>query len=331
MTTVKNTPFDEIARALAGVRSVLVASHVRPDGDALGSTIAFALWLRQLGKEVAAWNEDGMPEKFFYLPGRELICHPSPRPLPFDAVVALDTSTRERLGSVLQGVADCGLWVNIDHHVSNPGYGDLNHIDPGTPATGQIVFEFLKAAGATITPGIAANLYAAISTDTGSFQYPATTARTFEVAAELLRLGVEVGPLSQSMYESYPLRRLQLLRELLNVASFACGGRAANFSLSLETARRLGVVPEDNEGLIDHLRAVESVVVAVFFEELPEPGAIRVSMRSKNARIANACEICGRYGGGGHPLAAGARVKGTLQDVSRQVMETVCDEIRKND
>jgi len=327
----KNTPFKEIIQALKASRHILVASHIRPDGDALGSTIAVALWLQQMGKAVTAWNQDGVSEKYQYLPNHQLLGLPSLCPGKFDAIVALDTATRERLGTVIPCCEGCGLWVNIDHHITNPRYGDLNYIDAEAPATGQIVYELLREADADITKEIATNLFVAISTDTGSFQYPSTTAKTFDVAAQLMHRGVDVGRLSQSMYENYPLRRLDLMRELLNNAQFFCGGRAAAFSLSDATAQRLGLVPEDNEGLMDCLRGVESVKATAFFEELPGEGHIRISLRSKSEAIANVCEICMEFGGGGHPLAAGARVKGSLQEVEQKVMEALSKRIRRND
>jgi len=326
----RKVPFEKIIEVLGPARKVLTVSHVRPDVDALGTTIAFALWLKTLGKEVYAWNEEGVPEKFQYLPESGIVSKPpADGKVEFDAAVALDTSVFDRVGKTVLQAADPGIWINIDHHVSNNAYGDYAHIEETAPATGEILFDFLKAAGAEITPAIATNLFAAISTDTGSFQYPSTTDKTFEVGAELVRAGVNVGDLSCEIYESYPKRRLDLLRELLNVATFECDGKVAAFSLSLETANRLGVVPEDNEGLIDHLRAVQGVVAAVFFEELAEsPGEIRVSMRSKNPAV-DACAVCMQFGGGGHALAAGARIKGPLDEVERNVLDALCNEVRK--
>jgi len=128
---------------------------------------------------------------------------------------------------------------------------------------------------------------------------------------------------SQLLYENYPRRRIELLRELLGTMRFEGKGRVASFSLSLEMAKRLGVLPEDNEGLIDHLRAIRGVIVAVFFEELPD-GKVRVSMRSKSEK-ADVCAICMRFGGGGHTLAAGARVRGTLAEVEQKVLEAICE------
>ncbi|MFL6569505.1 MAG: DHH family phosphoesterase [Chthoniobacterales bacterium] len=302
-------------------------SHVRPDGDALGSQLALGISLRQLGKEVTLWNEDGMLEKYSFMPCSELLVRPPAAAEEFDLGVALDTAVQNRLGTAGQAVR-AARWINIDHHPTNPRYGDLNYIDPTSPATGQILFEFLSSEKLPMNPEIAENLFVAISTDTGSFQYPNTTARTFEIIAELVKCGVNVGRVSQLLYESYPRRRVELLRELLGTMRFDGGGKVASFSLSLETTRQLRVLPEDNEGLIDHLRAIEGVVVAVFFEELLD-GKVRVSMRSKS-EAADVAAICQKFGGGGHKLAAGARVRGSLGEVEQRVMKEICDVVDCN-
>ncbi len=322
---IPNATFTEIESAIRSARSILVASHLRPDADALGSTLAMALWIRSLGIEVAAWNEDGVPQKFRYLPESHLVTQPEFGQRKFDLLLALDTSVQNRLGKVLDAAGEITDSINIDHHVSNERFGGINYVDANAPATGEILADFFLAIGASITPAMAANLFAAISTDTGSFQYPGTTPHTFEVAAQLLRLGVNVGELSRQMYESVPRRRLELLRHALNDAAFSDRDRVVNFSLSLADAQRLGVLPEDNEGIIDHLRAVDSVTVAVFFEELPGE-KVRVSARSKDARI-DVCRICQQFGGGGHPLASGARIRGSLPEVREKFLKAVSDEI----
>jgi bifunctional oligoribonuclease and PAP phosphatase NrnA len=321
-----NARFSQIAESIEKGDRILVASHIRPDGDALGSTIAVALWIQELGKTVTAWNEHGVTQRYNYLPRHELISAPDAVPQPFDVVVALDNSVKSRLGSVLDGVAQVGTLINIDHHISNEGYGDLNYVDPTAPATGQIIYEFFKEIGAPLSSDMAANLFAAISTDTGSFQYPGTDSRTFQAAAALVDVGVDVGTLSRKMYDNQPRRRLDLLRHALNEARFSCDGHLASYSLSLAAVDQIGVLPEDNEGIIDHLRSVEGVVAAVFFEELPE-GGVRVSARSKDPRV-DVCEICKTFGGGGHPLAAGARMRGSIAEVEEKFLEAVCHEIR---
>ena len=315
--------FEQIDQVLRKHQRFVVLGHVRPDGDALGSELALGLSLKKLGKDVRIWNEEGMLDKYSFLPRANLLTKPPAGPEDVDVVVALDTAIQNRLGNTVAAIKSAKVWINIDHHPSNPGYGDLVYIDSSAPATGQILFELIKTQNLPIDRDIATNLYVAISTDTGSFQYPNTTARTFEIAAELIRAGVDVGQISQLTYENYPRRRVELLRELLGTMRFDANDRVASFKLSLATAKKLGVLPEDNEGLIDHLRAIHGVIVAIFFEELSD-GKVRVSMRSKSDQV-NVCAICEKFGGGGHVLAAGARVKGTLAEVEKKILEEVCD------
>ncbi len=317
----EQSSFLEIHQALRGADRILIASHCRPDGDALGSTLAAACWLKNEGHSVTAWNEDGLPEKFSYLPEASLLTKPSEELQDFDAILILDTASKSRLGKVLPSKVRAPLWVAIDHHVSNERFGNLNWIEPTAPATGQMLAEGFFSVGITITPAMAANLYVAISTDTGSFQYHNTSARTFEIAAILAKQGISIGDLSQSMYANQPRRRFELLRHALAQTKFSSGNRIASFALTLSDAKVLGVSPEDTEGIIDQLRSVHEVIVAAFFEELPE-GGIRLSLRSKNNSF-DASLFCQHYGGGGHHMAAGARISGDLQAVEKEVLDQI--------
>jgi bifunctional oligoribonuclease and PAP phosphatase NrnA len=324
--TKRNATIAQIVEAFRAHQSFTIMSHVRPDGDALGTIIALGMALRALGKDVTLWNEDGVTEKFHYLPGWELVSKPPAEPVDVEVAVALDTATQLRLGTALTAIKSAKLWINIDHHVSNEGYGDLAYIDATAPATGQIIYEVIDFAGFPLTREIGENLFAAISTDTGSFQYPNTTARTYEIAAALIRAGVNVGALSQKMYESYPLRRVYLLRALLNVLKLSCDGRVASFVLTQQMIDELGVEPEDNEGLIDTIRAIDGVIVAAFIEELASEGKVRISLRSKDPRV-DVCKIAQQFRGGGHTLAAGARFRGEVHEVEAKVLAAICNEI----
>jgi phosphoesterase RecJ-like protein len=314
----------QIAEVFRSRNRFVVMSHARPDGDALGCTIATALCLKQLGKDVTAWNEDGVLEKFRYLPSHEIVVKPPVEPQRFDVAILLDNAVKNRAGKSVEAVAHADIWINIDHHITNEGYGDLSHIDATAPATGQILFELFRGQELPLTYAMADNLFAAISTDTGSFQYPNTTARTFEIAGELIRAGVNVGELSQKMYESYPRRRLELLRSLLNVLRFTSKDRVASFAMSMEVSNRLGIQPDDSEGLIDYIRAIDGVVAAAYFEEM-EDGKVRVSLRSKSPTI-SVSKVCAQFGGGGHTLAAGARIRGTLAEVQEKVLHAIDNE-----
>jgi bifunctional oligoribonuclease and PAP phosphatase NrnA len=322
-----NQGFAAIGDVLKSARTFAVLTHVRPDGDAIGSQLGMVLALQKLGKTVVAWNEDGLPESFAFLTGSELITKPPDQPMEFDVVLALDTAAKNRLGTGINAVRTYKTLVNIDHHASNPGYGDLNYIDAQAPATGQIIYELLQDQKLPFFPEIADALFVAISTDTGSFRYQNTTAQTFEIAGKLVEAGVDLATISQRVYESYPKRRILLLGQLLNEATFHANDRVATFSLTEATKARLAIDPADIDGLIDVIRTIDTVVVAIFFEEL-EDQRVRISVRSKNPKI-DANKICSTWGGGGHQLAAGARIRGTLEEVRTKVISYVSNEVLK--
>ncbi len=318
----ENDSFTKIRETVDGHEHFVVLGHVRPDGDAIGSQLGLAHGLRGLGKRVTLLAEDGVPGSLKFLPGTDWIEEPGDTSIDADVVFALDTATQARLGErVNAAVAEVPLWINIDHHISNPRYGHLNHIDSNAPATGEILFDFMTSTGVPIDRAAAENLYAAISTDTGSFQFPSTTAKTYRIGSRLVEMGVRLGEVNAMLYENYPYRRIELLRELLNSLKLTGGGRVASWRLTQATVKKLGLELDDSEGLIDHIRAIEGVTVAVFFEEL-STGKIRVSSRSKDERI-DVGEVCGSFGGGGHRLAAGARMRGPIEEAEEKFLNQV--------
>lgn len=303
-------------------QSFALMSHMRPDGDAIGSQLGLGLALEAMGKKVFYWNVDGLPESLAFLPESEKIMMPPAEAPEIDVAIALDTATKVRLGDDnLIAAAKAKLWVNIDHHISNPLYGDVNYVDATSPATGQIVYEILQALDMPITAGSRDAIYVAVSTDTGSFQYDSTTARTYRMAADLVERGLAVGDINAKTYDSHPYRRIELLRALLNTLELSADGKVAYWEMSDQLRIDLALKPEDSEGLIDMIRAIRGVQVAVFFEELPG-GKVRVSMRSKD-RSVNVCDIATQFGGGGHALAAGIRMGGPVVDAKRQVLAAI--------
>lgn len=320
-----NDSFESIREQIDAHEHFVLLSHIRPDGDAIGSQLGLAHGLLEMGKKVTLLTEDGVPSSLKFLPGTEKIETPGEgEKVKAEVVFALDTATQPRLGERVNAAVDeVPLWINMDHHVTNPRYGHLNHIDSEAPATGEILFEFMSATDIPINRASAENLYAAISTDTGSFQFPSTTARTYRIGAQLVEKGVRLGELNGMLYENYPYRRIELLRELLNSLKLTGDGRVASWRLTQDTVQRLQLELDDSEGLIDHIRAIEGVKVAVFFEEL-STGKIRVSSRSKDDRM-DVGQVCGTFGGGGHRLAAGARMPGPIEDAEAKFLSQVYD------
>jgi len=314
----------QISELLRGQDTFLVLTHYRPDGDAVGSQLALVHLLKDLGKTVEAWNDDEVPSKFRFLPHSDLITRPPATPRDFDVVIAIDTSTWQRVGSAAQRIGHRKHFVNIDHHVSNEKFAEINWIVPEAPASGQIAFDLIKRGGFTLTREMAACLFAAISTDTGSFSYGNTTAESLRVAAELVDTGINVGEICRQVYESYPYARLMLLQKALAQIRLADQNRIAYTWVTTEMFEKSGAKREDTEGLIDYARAIQGVIVAILFEEQPEPGKFRVSLRSKHPKI-DVNSVARRFGGGGHREAAGARLSGELHEIEHEVLAAVSE------
>jgi phosphoesterase RecJ-like protein len=210
------------------------------------------------------------------------------------------------------------MFINIDHHESNTRYGDINWVNPRQPSTGELIFRLLRSGNWAVTPPIADCLFTAISTDTGSFQYPSTRPTTYQVAGKLVDHGADLAKVCNEVYQSYPLSRVRLLRHLFNTFKLTHNDQIAYFWLKKTDYVRTGAEPDDSEGMIDHIRAIEPVVVACLFEEV-DSGLTRISLRSKSEKV-NVNDIAQKFNGGGHPAAAGARVKGAARTVQRQVI-----------
>lgn len=325
----ENAIFDQLGEVFRNHETFAIISHVRPDGDAIGSILALGHALEQIGKSVRYLNQDGCPESLKFLPGSEKVEVSSEAgELQVEVAICLDTAARDRVGNdSLKVVEAAKTVVNIDHHVSNPGYGDFNYVDDSYPATGQIIYDILRYLDLPISETSRDSIYVATSTDTGSFQYPGTTQATYEMAADLVLRGLNVGEINSLTYDNHPYRRVELMRALLNTLEMADHAKVAWWHLTNETKDTLSLIDDDSEGMIDIIRGIQGVIVAVFFEEL-DKDKIRVSMRSKDKRI-NCAEVCGRFGGGGHALAAGIRMPGPLSDAKTKVLSEIDSEISK--
>jgi bifunctional oligoribonuclease and PAP phosphatase NrnA len=311
---------DRILEAVRASRTICIAGHIRPDGDCVGSQLGLALALKNEGKKVFCWNEDTIPQKYEFLDPDHSFQRPQPG-LVFDCVVATDAASFERLGAVGPCVANRKLLINIDHHESNTRYGDLNWVSAREPSTGELIFKLLKVAKWPVTRRIADCLFTAVSTDTGSFQYPTTRPGTFHVAGDLVSRGADLTKICDEVYQSYPLSRARLLRHVYGHFKLTHSNQIAYFWLKKADFARSGADSCDTEGLIDHIRAIAPVVVACVFEEI-EPDLTRISLRSKSHEV-NVNEIAAQFGGGGHPAAAGARIQGKPLSVQRKVVAAV--------
>ncbi|HEV2436606.1 MAG TPA: DHH family phosphoesterase [Verrucomicrobiae bacterium] len=311
---------DRILEAVRESKTFCVVGHIRPDGDCVGSQLGLALALQNEGKRVFCWNEDSVPQKYKFLNDKALFQKPK-RSLKFDCVIATDCASFERLGAAGKCVQHRKILINIDHHESNTRYGDINWVSAREASCGELIFRLLKVARWPISRPIADCLFTAVSTDTGSFQYATTRPGTLHVGAELVTRGANLARICDEVYQSYPLSRARLLKHIYSRFRLTHNNRIAWFWLKKIDFARTGAESDDTEGLIDHIREIEPVVVACVFEEI-EPELTRISLRSKSDRI-NVSDIAEQFGGGGHPAAAGARIPGKPLSVQRRVIAAV--------
>jgi phosphoesterase RecJ-like protein len=303
--------------ALKPLRRVAITSHVRPDGDAIGSEIALAAALEGLGKTVRVVNADRTPPPFDEMPGVGRI-EVADRIGDFgEAVVVLECGDLGRTGLVdLRG----RVVINIDHHLGNTEYGTVNWFDVSSAACGEMVFDVIEGLGARLTPEIASHLYMAILTDTGSFRYSALSRRTYEIAGRLVEAGADPVSLGRLAFDSNSLGRLRLFGVVMAAMEVDAAGRIATLHLDHATAAASGASYEDTDGLINLPLTVKAIQAVAFFKQ-GEPGQYRVSLRSKGD--IDVGSVARQFGGGGHKNAAGCSVAASLDDARASILGLV--------
>jgi phosphoesterase RecJ-like protein len=293
----------------------MITSHIRPDGDGIGSGLALYWMLRGMNKDVDVILRDRIPPAYTVLPGSELVLVQDDVTEKYDAAFIIECSDVHRPG--LPSLKDQFV-VNIDHHSTTLPFGDINWIDSTAAAVGEMVYNLCKALGLEVTKEIADCIYTALLTDTGSFHFSNTTERTLKIASELVRRGVEPARISQALFYSYPYSKIKLLGLVLSEIERDDSGRIAWVTMDRALMYATGASEEDSDGIVNHALSVGEVEAVAFFKELDE-GVYRVSLRSKGKH--NVAKVAETFGGGGHRNAAGCRVEGDFQEVKRRVIE----------
>ena len=312
----------QVAAAIRARQRFVITSHARPDGDAIGSALAMAFALRQLGKEARVVFRDEAPPPLQVFPGVADIDVTARVDDSGDAVIVMESGDLARTG--VAGL-DRGFVINIDHHPGNAMYGALNWVDLSAAACGEMVFTLVQALGVPLTREIATHVYVAILTDTGSFHYSGISPRTFEICRLCMEAGVEPPAVARSIFDSNNLGRLKLFGAVLNQMELDPTGRRATLGVDHALAAGCGGTYEDTDGLINMPLTVKDIQAVVFFKENDGPQDWRISMRSKGAIDIN--EVAKQFGGGGHKNASGCSATGTiaaLKDTFRtKVLEAI--------
>ena len=304
----------QVVGLIESKRRFAITSHIRPDGDSLGSSLGLFWLLRALDKEVEVIMRDEVPHAYAKLPGAEMV-RVTPRvDRPYDAVFVIECSDITRPGLV---DLEKQLVVNIDHHSTTALFGDINWIDSTASAVGEMIYNLCKALGVRVTREIAECVYTAVITDTGSFHYSNTSERTFKVASELVRAGVKPAKVSQNVFANYPWSKIELMSGVLSTVRRDESGRVAWLVQTQEAQERANATDEDGDGFVNYPMSCGEVEACAFFKETA-PGVYRVSLRSKCD--VNVARIAERFGGGGHRNAAGCTFKGTWEEAEREVV-----------
>jgi phosphoesterase RecJ-like protein len=305
----------EVIDLIESKHRFMITAHVRPDGDSLGSSLALYWILKALGKDPVVIMRDRAPRQYRWLPGADDVLVMPEVSEMFDGAFVIECSDIDRPGLVgleLQNV------VNIDHHSTTAHFGNINWIDATASAVGEMVYNLCKALGVTPTREIAMCVYTALLTDTGSFQFSNTTDRTFKIASELVRRGVEPAKVSQALFYSYPYSKIKLLGLALSTLERDTSGQVAWVCVSLDDMERAEANEEDSDGIVNYALSVGDVEAVAFFKEV-SPEVYRVSLRSKGK--INVARVAEKFGGGGHKNASGCTVAGEFDDIRRDVVE----------
>ncbi len=316
-----------IRKILAFVRrhdDFLVSGHVRSDGDALGSQLAFHSLLKKLGKKSHVVCDQGTLPDYRFLPGSDRVgSGPEDLRKGYSAVFTFDSGSWARLERISAALPRERLTVvNVDHHASNERFGDINWVDPSFSACGEMVWELVKAAGVKPTRDLATCIYTTIVTDTGRFSFSNTTIETHLNAAELLQCGVRPAEIHKALFRQKTPQHLRFMAEVLGRIQMTADGRVGWIVISKALLEKTGYVPGDTQEFIDLVKSIRGLKVAVLLRESDEPGKVKVSWRT-DAGI-DGIAIASKWGGGGHPRASGATYRGSIADAEREIIaETV--------
>ncbi len=306
----------EIGKILKEKNSFLIVTHKNPDGDAIGSSFALYNVLKELGKTVYIEIPTKPAYIYDFLEDYSIVEITS-NSKDVEVVIALDSAEMHRCGLEKDYIKD-KLLINIDHHKTNPGYGDINLIEPDAAAVGCIVYEILKINNFPITKKTAEYLYLSILTDTGSFRYSSTTPKTFKIAAELLEKGVEPWYIASNVYEREVPETYKLLALTLDTLELHLGGKLALLYTTQDMFKKTNTTADNTESFVNYARSIRGVEVGVFLRE-DEQCVFKISIRSKGN--VDVSEIATRFEGGGHKNAAGGTIRAPLEEAKQKIIE----------
>ena len=323
-----NTP-QKAADSIKKAKTIIIFHHVAPDGDGLGSTLALKEMISQLDNvsKLDAVITGKIPDIYKFLPGIEYLKKSNDSSLhhSYDLAIALDCACKDRLGDATELFNNARSTINIDHHISDDGFADIDWIDPKASATGEVLFKLIEPLGVQLTQNMAINLYTAILTDTGGFKFENTKPETFKICAELLSAGADPVKIYDKCYESKPLAMVQLHARAIDNAIYLENNEIVYTKITRQLLQDINACDDHIDGITEALRQVDSVKIALVFKETTR-GSTKVSFRSNGIDV---CEIASFFGGGGHKLASGCLLEKNIEESVHDVIKTVRKQVIK--
>lgn len=316
--------FQEFFQIVRDHERFLVGCHVHPDGDAIGSMLAIGLFLSEIGKKVEMVCLEGVPSVYNFLEGCQEIKREVTFPEQLEVLICVDCAEKERTALPPEIWKNVGLTVvNIDHHITNVGFGDLNIIDSNVCATGELIYYLFREGRIPIDRKTATALYTAIATDTGFFRYANTSSSVLEVATVLVRdYQVEPAKVAEQVHEQKSFNSIRMLGEVLCTLNWGIDGKVAWMVLDQNLLNKYLVENEETESFVNYARSIEGVEIGILFKEL-RPNEVKLSWRS--ASTVDVSKLAAYFGGGGHTRAAGCNITGPIDEVVRKVLDFVAD------
>jgi phosphoesterase RecJ-like protein len=321
---------DQIIQHIKDGQDILIASHAEPDGDSVGSLVALGLALTKLDKKITMHTPSPIPAVYRFLPGAGRIVQQIKSADIYDLALVLDCGDLTRIGETSAEIGRIPIVINIDHHVSNTGFGHIQFIDTDACATAEIVYRLINALEIPFDKAIATSIYTGILTDTGSFRFSNTNQAAFAISKAMTDAGVEPHNVAQRVFGTYSLGRIKLLNMLLNSIEISENGKLSMMTVTRSMLNTTGTNTEDLDGMINYARRIEDVKVAALIHEIKNGAGkfanmnrYHVSLRSDSS--VDVAKIAGKFGGGGHTSAAGFQIESTLVALKSKIIELAED------
>ncbi|MGD2036307.1 MAG: bifunctional oligoribonuclease/PAP phosphatase NrnA [Desulfobacterales bacterium] len=321
---------DQIIQHIKDSQHILIASHAQPDGDSLGSLVALGLALTRLDKKITMHNPSPIPAVYRFLPGVGRIVRQIKNPESYELALVLDCGDLTRIGETSAEVGKIPILINIDHHVSNTGFGHIQLVDTTACATAEIVYRLINALEIPFDKAIATSIYTGILTDTGSFRFSNTNQAAFAISKAMTDAGVEPHTVAQRVFGTYSLGRIKLLNMALNSIEISDNGKLSMMTITRSMLNTTGTNTEDLDGMINYARRIEDVKVAALIHEIKNGAGkftnmnrYHVSLRSDSS--VDVARIAAKFGGGGHTSAAGFQIESTLLALQTKIIDLAKD------